>query len=190
MTNGSPSLPFPIRLGYVCRRTRRQSSFKPMANGHGGPRPGAGRKPTKVEHVILLRETQPNRYEAISEATDADLTPLAVMHGEHGRSSTAAPARSWRPSWPCRFVRMPTQHIGFAPHSGRDSGGLLRHAQRWASDLRAAEPSRATPRRLIAVTERQTEDRNPPSRVPKSGNSVADKNWPSGPWSCSPRRSR
>ena len=32
-----------------------------------------------MEHVILLRETQPNRYEAISEATDADLTPLAVM---------------------------------------------------------------------------------------------------------------
>ena len=46
----------------------------------GGARPNAGRKPMKVEHTIVLRETQPGRFEAITEATDADLTPLAVMH--------------------------------------------------------------------------------------------------------------
>ena len=33
-----------------------------------------------MKHVILLRETQPNRFEAIAEVTDADLRPLAVMH--------------------------------------------------------------------------------------------------------------
>ena len=46
--------------------------------GHGGPRPNSGRKP-KVIHQVILRETQPGRYEQIADATDADLTPLAVM---------------------------------------------------------------------------------------------------------------
>ena len=50
-----------------------------MANGWGGPRPNSGRKPAKVIHQVILRETQPGRYEQIADATDADLTPLAVM---------------------------------------------------------------------------------------------------------------
>ena len=45
----------------------------------GGTRPGAGRKPEKIVHQIILRETQPGRFEQIAEATDEDLTPLAVM---------------------------------------------------------------------------------------------------------------
>ena len=45
----------------------------------GGKRPGAGRKPEKIVHQIILRETQPGRFEQIAEATDEDLTPLAVM---------------------------------------------------------------------------------------------------------------
>ena len=32
-----------------------------------------------MKHAILLRETQPGRYEAIAKATDEDLTPIAVM---------------------------------------------------------------------------------------------------------------
>ena len=50
----------------------------------GGKRPGAGSKAGKVKHVMVLRETQPGRYEQIEEATDADLTPLAVMADNMG----------------------------------------------------------------------------------------------------------
>ena len=138
MTNGSPSLPFPIRLGYVCRRTRRQSSFKSMANGHGGPRLGAGRKPTKVEHVILLRETQPNCYEAIAKATDEDLTPIAVMQANmeffHHRAAQVMATILAMPlgadadatHWLCcafsprqRRATPPRSAMGFGPTRGR-----------------------------------------------------------------------
>ena len=51
-----------------------------MANGWGGPRPKfAGSRP-RCSTKIILRETQPGRFEQIAQATPADLTPLAVMH--------------------------------------------------------------------------------------------------------------
>ncbi len=46
-------------------------------NGWGGPRPNSGRKPMKVEHELLLRATQPERFAQLEEA--GELTAIQVM---------------------------------------------------------------------------------------------------------------
>ena len=67
------ALPLPLSAARAAIR------FQIMAGKNGGVRPGAGRKPAKVIHQLILRETQPGRFEQIANATDEDLTPLAVM---------------------------------------------------------------------------------------------------------------
>ena len=45
-------------------------------NGHGGPRPGSGRRPLAKDHVIVLRDTQPWQ---IPRLDAGELSPLDVM---------------------------------------------------------------------------------------------------------------
>ena len=45
-------------------------------NGHGGPRPGSGRRPLAKDHAIVLRDTQPWQ---IPRLDAGELSPLDVM---------------------------------------------------------------------------------------------------------------
>ena len=43
----------------------------------GGARPGAGRKSMKVDHILVMRATQPERFAQLEEA--GELTAIQVM---------------------------------------------------------------------------------------------------------------
>lgn len=55
----------------------------------GSPRPNAGRKPIHVEHALMLRETQPLRYEILRQAGDLDALEVMRenMHFFHIRAA-------------------------------------------------------------------------------------------------------
>ena len=57
-------------------------------NGWGGPRPNSGRKPMKVEHELLLRATQPERFAQLEEA--GELTAIQVMRANMSFFNTRA----------------------------------------------------------------------------------------------------
>ena len=60
-----------------------------MPNPHGGPRPGNGRKSISADHEIVLRETQPLRYEMLRQAGDLDALEVMRenMHFFHIRAA-------------------------------------------------------------------------------------------------------
>ena len=131
---------FGINSATDAGRTLANQDFEMPHNGWGGPRPNSGRKPMKVEHELLLRATQPERFAQLEEAGDLDaLTVMrANMEFFHVRAAEIL----------ATIIAMPLGDDVNADQLARPQGhgGHHQDAASWPSSAPATSPATRTPR--------------------------------------------